>query len=82
LYRQTCSLTRGAPRPHGHQSPRNLREWQLRELSPRGVDAVSDHLGPSSVKQSYTLLDQSGILVVYGIAADLDSTAALAPRPL
>ena len=53
---------------------------RVRELSPRGVDAVFDHLGPSSVKQSFALLDQGGILIVYGIAADLDSKAALAPR--
>ena len=53
---------------------------RVRELSPRGVDAVFDHLGPSSVKQSFALLDQGGILVVYGIAADLDKSTALAPR--
>ena len=53
---------------------------QVRALSPRGVDAVFDHLGPTSVKQSFGLLDQGGILVVYGIAADLDKSTALAPR--
>jgi NADPH:quinone reductase-like Zn-dependent oxidoreductase len=53
---------------------------RVRELSPRGVDAVFDHLGPSSVEQSFALLDQGGILVVYGIAADLDKKTALAPR--
>ncbi|MET3899763.1 2-desacetyl-2-hydroxyethyl bacteriochlorophyllide A dehydrogenase [Devosia sp. UYZn731] len=53
---------------------------RVRELSPRGVDAVFDHLGPSSVKQSFALLDQGGILVVYGIAADLDKNTALVPR--
>jgi len=53
---------------------------RVRELSPRGVDAVFDHLGPSSVKQSFALLDQGGILVVYGIAADLEKSTALAPR--
>lgn len=53
---------------------------RVHELSPRGVDAVFDHLGPSSVKQSFALLDQGGILVVYGIAADLDKTTAMVPK--
>jgi 2-desacetyl-2-hydroxyethyl bacteriochlorophyllide A dehydrogenase len=53
---------------------------RVRELSPRGVDAVFDHLGPSSIEQSFALLNQGGILVVYGISADLDNTTALAPR--
>ncbi|MCF7702406.1 medium chain dehydrogenase/reductase family protein [Loktanella sp. M215] len=53
---------------------------RVRALSPCGVDAVFDHLGPSSVRQSFGLLDQGGILVVYGIAADLDKKTAMLPR--
>ncbi|MGV8833144.1 MAG: medium chain dehydrogenase/reductase family protein [Devosia sp.] len=53
---------------------------RVRALSPRGVDAVFDHLGPTSIRQSFALLAQGGILVVYGIAADLDKKTALAPR--
>ena len=52
---------------------------RVRELSPRGVDAVFDHLGPQSAKQSFALLDQGGTLVAYGTATDLDTTAALVP---
>ena len=37
-----------------------------------------DHLGPSSAEQTFALLDQGGILVDYGIAADLDKKTALA----
>ena len=39
-----------------------------------------NHLGPSSAEQTFALLDQGGILVDYGIAADLDKKTALAPR--
>ncbi len=52
---------------------------RVRELSPRGVDAVFDHLGPDSVRTSFDLLDQGGTLVAYGTAADLDTDAALVP---
>ncbi|WP_421761854.1 zinc-binding dehydrogenase [Devosia sp.] len=52
---------------------------RVRELSPSGVDAVFDHLGPKSAKASFDLLDQGGTLVAYGIAADLDKTTALLP---
>ena len=52
---------------------------RVRELSPRGVDAVFDHLGPTSVRNSFELLDRGGTLVAYGIAADLDKTTALVP---
>jgi NADPH2:quinone reductase len=50
---------------------------RVRELSPRGVDAVFDQLGPQSAKASYEILDRGGTLVAYGIAADLDKTTAL-----
>ena len=52
---------------------------RVRELSPNGVDAVFDHLGPKSAKASFELLDQGGTLVAYGTATDLDTTVALIP---
>lgn len=51
----------------------------VRQLSPRGVDAVFDHLGPKSIKSSFELLDRGGALVAYGSAADLDKDTALVP---
>ncbi|SFC50774.1 medium chain dehydrogenase/reductase family protein [Devosia psychrophila] len=52
---------------------------RVRQLSPRGVDAVFDHLGPDSAKKSFALLAPGGALVVYGIAVDLDKSTALVP---
>ena len=52
---------------------------RVRALSPRGVDAVFDHIGPKSVETSFGLLDRGGALVAYGIAADLDKSTALLP---
>lgn len=52
---------------------------RVRALSPGGVDAVFDHLGPKSAKQSFDLLAPGGALVAYGTATDLDTTVALVP---
>ncbi|MEO5805257.1 zinc-binding dehydrogenase [Devosia sp.] len=52
---------------------------RVRELAPRGVDAVFDHLGPNSAKRSFDLLASGGTLVAYGAAADLDKTTAMVP---
>jgi NADPH2:quinone reductase len=52
---------------------------RVRNLSPRGVDAVFDHLGPTSVKRSFGLLDRGGALVAYGTALALDDSTALVP---
>lgn len=52
---------------------------RVRQLSPRGVDVVFDHLGPQSVQTSFDLLAPGGALVAYGIAADLDKNTALVP---
>lgn len=52
---------------------------RVRELAPNGVDAVFDHLGPKSAKDSFGLLAKGGTLVAYGIAADLDKDTALVP---
>jgi NADPH:quinone reductase-like Zn-dependent oxidoreductase len=46
----------------------------VRELAPDGVDAVFDHLGGASVTLSYRLLNRTGTLVSYSIAAKLDDT--------
>jgi len=45
---------------------------QVRALAPGGVDAVFDHLGPTSIRTSFSLLAPGGTLVAYGTAARLD----------
>lgn len=50
---------------------------RVRELSPRGVDAVFDHLGPKSARNSFELLDRGGTLVAYGTATELDNNTSL-----
>ncbi|MFL5994262.1 MAG: medium chain dehydrogenase/reductase family protein [Streptomyces sp.] len=47
---------------------------RVRALAPDGVDAVFDHLGGASVTLSYRLLNRTGTLVSYSIAAALDGT--------
>ncbi|MFJ8777648.1 medium chain dehydrogenase/reductase family protein [Streptomyces sp. NPDC102476] len=47
---------------------------RVRALAPDGVDAVFDHLGGASVTLSYRLLNRTGTLVSYSIAAALDDT--------
>ncbi|MFF0084852.1 zinc-binding dehydrogenase [Streptomyces canus] len=47
---------------------------RVRTLAPDGVDAVFDHLGGASVTLSYRLLNRTGTLVSYSIAAALDGT--------
>jgi NADPH:quinone reductase-like Zn-dependent oxidoreductase len=43
----------------------------VRALAPSGVDAVFDHLGGNSLRQSYDLLADGGILINYGSASTL-----------
>ncbi|MFJ9150787.1 medium chain dehydrogenase/reductase family protein [Streptomyces sp. NPDC102270] len=47
---------------------------RVRALAPDGVDAAFDHLGGASVTLSYRLLNRTGTLVSYSIAAALDGT--------
>jgi NADPH2:quinone reductase len=44
---------------------------RVRELAPGGVDAVFDHLGGDSLRVSYDLLADGGVLVNYGSATTL-----------
>jgi NADPH:quinone reductase-like Zn-dependent oxidoreductase len=50
---------------------------RVRELAPGGVDAVFDHLGPASFRQSFDLLAPGGTLVAYGSAARLDDNNSM-----
>lgn len=43
----------------------------VRALAPGGVDAVFDHLGGDSLRESYDLLADGGVLVNYGSASTL-----------
>lgn len=43
----------------------------VKALAPTGVDAVFDHLGGDSLRQSYGLLADGGILINYGSASTL-----------
>ncbi|MET8408522.1 medium chain dehydrogenase/reductase family protein [Streptomyces sp. NPDC005195] len=78
----------GTANPHHHKplralgvEPIDYRDPDLaarvRELAPDGVDAVFDHLGGASVTLSYRLLNRTGTLVSYSIAAKLDDTRPL-----
>ncbi|MEU5342068.1 medium chain dehydrogenase/reductase family protein [Streptomyces sp. NPDC020766] len=85
LARDTGARVIGTAHPRHHEALRALgvepvdyRDPDLaarvRELAPDGVDAVFDHLGGASVTLSYRLLNRTGTLVSYSIAAALDDT--------
>ncbi|WP_329213131.1 medium chain dehydrogenase/reductase family protein [Streptomyces sp. NBC_01485] len=85
LARHTGAHVIGTASPRHHEALRALgvqpvdyRDPDLaarvRELAPDGVDAVFDHLGGASVSLSYRLLNRTGTLVSYSIAAALDDT--------
>jgi synaptic vesicle membrane protein VAT-1 len=48
----------------------------VREIAPGGVDAVFDHLGLPSVRDSWRLLAPGGTLVAYGSATTLDDSGS------
>ncbi|GAB3947166.1 hypothetical protein GCM10027614_41920 [Micromonospora vulcania] len=50
---------------------------RIRELSPRGVDAVFDPVAGPGVRTSYRLLAPGGKLIVYGNAAALGSARSI-----
>ncbi|MEW1720644.1 medium chain dehydrogenase/reductase family protein [Streptomyces sp. NPDC093109] len=85
LARHAGARVLGTAHPRHHEALRALgvepvdyRDPELaariRELAPDGVDAVFDHLGGASVSLSYRLLNRTGTLVSYSIAAALDDT--------
>ncbi|MFJ5306994.1 medium chain dehydrogenase/reductase family protein [Streptomyces sp. NPDC088350] len=85
LARDAGARVIGTANPRHHEALRTLgvepidyRDPELaarvRELAPDGVDAVFDHLGGASVTLSYRLLNRTGTLVSYSIAAALDDT--------
>ena len=85
LAREAGARVIGTASPRHHEALRALgvqpidyRDPELaarvRELAHDGVDAVFDHLGGASVSLSYRLLNRTGTLVSYSIAAALDGT--------
>ncbi|WP_407572691.1 medium chain dehydrogenase/reductase family protein [Deinococcus altitudinis] len=52
---------------------------QVRRLAPDGVNAAFDHLGLDSARRSFDLLARGGILVAYGMAADLNEEGSMLP---
>jgi NADPH:quinone reductase-like Zn-dependent oxidoreductase len=49
---------------------------RVRELAPRGVDAVFDHIGGKSATESWRLLAPGGTLVAYGSASTRDDSGS------
>jgi len=50
---------------------------RVRALAPGGVDAVFDHVGGQSLRDSWRLLAPGGTLVSYGLASKLDAQGSM-----
>jgi NADPH:quinone reductase-like Zn-dependent oxidoreductase len=73
--RQHAALSAAGVEPVDYHDPK-LAD-RVRELSPRGVDAVFDNIGGPMMRVSYGLLAPRGAYVCYAIIASVSGTGGL-----